>query len=308
MTMDEHRVDPADEGRHAPDPDQLWNESWYADFVANDRSLAGYMRWGLYPNMGLSWWTTTVVRGDEPWLASVNYRLAVPDQGLSVDDGKWSVALEPSGDLKEFTVRADAPATRHAQPWHAYAGDPGEAAHLGMDLTWTTDGAPYHYVLTTRYEVPCTVAGTITVDGERVGVEGQGQRDHSWGVRDWWTTSWCWMSCRLDDGTRFHTVQVRLPGMPVFFGYVQRPAEGLVAPITALSVDEELGDHGLPRRARIEFEPGPVTLEVEPAGFGPLLLTAPDGRLSRFPRAHIRVATGDGRRGDGWIEFNQPQP
>jgi hypothetical protein len=307
MTMDQHRVDPADEGRHPADAEQLWNESWYADFVTADGSLAGYMRWGLYPNLGVSWWTTTVVREGAPLLASVNYRLAVPDQGLSVSDGPWSVSLEPSGDLQGFRVRADAPAVWHTRAWDPFEGAAGEPAHLGMDLEWTTDGVPYHYVLTTRYEVPCTVKGELTVGNSRIPVEGQGQRDHSWGVRDWWTLSWCWMSCRLDDGTRLHSADIRIPGAPAFFGYVQRPAEGLVDPITSLAVTEDPGDLGLPLEAKVDITPGPFKLEVEPVAYGPLLLTAPDGRTSHFPRAHIRVTASDGRRGQGWIEWNLPQ-
>ena len=92
----------------------------------------------------------------------------------------------------------------------------------------------------------------MTIDGETFTVEGQGQRDHSWGVRDWWAFGWCWCSLRLDDGTRVHLADIRmLPDMPVFFGYIQRPGE--VHPATALTVTEDLGDHGFPSKARIEI-------------------------------------------------------
>jgi hypothetical protein len=306
--MDDHRVDAADEGRHRPDAEQFWNESWYADFVAADGSLAGYMRWGLYPNMGVSWWTTTVVREGAPLLASVNYQLAVPADGLSVTDGPWSMAIEPSGDFGRFRVQSDTPAVWHTHPRDPFENAPGQPAHLGMDLEWTTDGVPYHYVLTTRYEVPCTVRGELRVGDGHIAVEGQGQRDHSWGVRDWWTLSWCWMSCRLEDGTRLHCADIRIPGGPAFFGYVQHPATGRVDPITSLAVTEDAGSLALPMGAKITIEPGPFELEIDPVAYGPLLLTAPDGRTSRFPRAHIKVTTKDGRRGDGWIEFNYPQP
>ena len=44
-----HRVDPSDEQRHPPGPEQLWNESYYLDFVNDgdgegDGTLAGYVR------------------------------------------------------------------------------------------------------------------------------------------------------------------------------------------------------------------------------------------------------------------------
>jgi hypothetical protein len=38
-----------------------------------------------------------------------------------------------------------------------------------------------------------------------------------------------------------------------------------------------------------------------------VILVAPDGRTSRFPRAMARFVGADGRSGHGWIEWNQPQ-
>ena len=58
---DPHAVDPSDEGRHVPSDEPLWNESPYLDFVAEDGSIAGYLRIGLYPNLGVTWWTAAVV-------------------------------------------------------------------------------------------------------------------------------------------------------------------------------------------------------------------------------------------------------
>lgn len=309
MSAERHAVAPDDEGRHPPEAAQLWNESWYADFVAADGAAAGYVRWGLYPNWGVSWWTVAVLRPGRPLLTSVSYDMGVPDRGVARTEGDWSVALGSPEPLRRFTVRSDGPATAHARPEDVYTGAAGAPARLGVDLEWTTDGLPYHYVLTTRYEVPCTVAGRLVVDGEEISVTGQGQRDHSWGVRDWWSLGWCWSAARLDDGTRVHAVDIRAPGLfaPVVFGYLQQPATGSVQPLERLAVTEELGDHGLPRRARLVLEPGALALTVEPVGFGPLLLTGPEGQRSRFPRAHARFTADDGRAGEGWIEWNQPQ-
>jgi hypothetical protein len=36
-------------------------------------------------------------------------------------------------------------------------------------------------------------------------------------------------------------------------------------------------------------------------------MDAEDGRVSLFPRATCRVATADGRRGIGWVEWNLPR-
>ena len=171
---------------------------------------------------------------------------------------------------------------------------------------WETDGEPYQYRIATRYEIPCRVSGTVVVDGERHEVHGTGQRDHSWGVRDWWAMNWCWMAGRLDDGSRVHAVHMRLPGMAPFgIGYVQGAGRELVE-LTQEGVDvtEELGPDGLPTSARLRLDPPGLDLEVQPIAHGPLRLVSDDGRLSRFPRVLCGLRTGDGRTGHGWIEWN----
>ena len=213
--------------------------------------------------------------------------------------------------LEEFRLAAaNLRGKEYADPADAYTDTHWQPRPLDVDLTWTTDGAAYHYDLTTRYEIPCLVRGTVTIDGETLTVNGQGQRDHSWGMRDWWAFGWCWNSMRLDDGTRVHLADIRMmPGVPVFFGYIQTPGE--VHPATALSVTEDLGEHGFPSKARIEITAAPVhdlRLDVTPVAFGPVLLRNDDGRTSRFPRAMVHCRAGDGRSGSGWIEWNQPEP
>ena len=71
-------VMPSDEGRHAPDPDDLWNESYYCDFVNAGGALGGWLRLGLYPNRQVAWWTAWIVRPGLPGIASVDYHAPVP--------------------------------------------------------------------------------------------------------------------------------------------------------------------------------------------------------------------------------------
>jgi hypothetical protein len=305
-----HVVDPTDENRHTPDADDLWNESYYADFVHADGSVGGWLRLGLYPNRQVAWWTTWIVGPGRAGVCSVNYAVPVPaGTGLVATEAASDTRIELvlADPLRQFGIVAAAPAEVLEHPEDAYGdGDGGGIpARLEVDLTWTTDGTPYHYDLTTRYEIPCTVAGTVTVDGVAMTVAGQGQRDHSWGVRDWWAFGWCWSSARLDDGTRVHLADIRMPGFPIAFGYVQHPPTE-VHPITELSVTEEVAAHGFPTSARLEINPGGLGITVTPIAFGPVLLRNDDGRTSRFPRAMVRYEADDGREGLGWIEWNQP--
>ena len=316
MTDSQHAVVPSDEARHTPDPDDLWNESYYCDFVQADGSLGGWLRLGLYPNRRVAWWTAWIVRPGLPGIASFDYRAPVPPgDGLVTtttthEDSRIEIDLRRP--LEEFRLAVDTPGLSVAPHSLSYDESGWTPTRFDVDLTWTTDGFPYHYVVTTRYEIPCLVTGTATIDGVTHTIDGQGQRDHSWGVRDWWAFGWCWCSLRLHDGTRIHLTDIRFPNASAFFGYIQTPNTGAVHPITALSVNEQLGAHGFPTRVRIELAAAPahdIGLDVTPVAVGPVLLRDDvSGRTSRFPRAMLECTTDDGRTGAGWIEFNQPDP
>jgi hypothetical protein len=345
-----HVVDPADEARHTPDDAELWNESYYCDFVqagggpsegggsSEEGDLSGrsdvwggWLRLGLYPNRNVAWWTAWLVVPNRPGVCCVEYRAPVPAANdLTSSSETADVEIEIARPLEEFRlVVPRMQCKQFSRPEDAYSDTGWQPIDASLDLTWSTDGEPYHYVLTTRYEIPCLVAGSVTIGDHILSVNGQGQRDHSWGVRDWWAFGWCWSSARLDDGTRVHLADIRIPGGPAYFGYVQTPGPdgaALVRTITSLSVHEVLGPAGLPTSARIELTaldlaspPGPAAhddrdpsvelgIDVEPLAYGPVLLRNDDGRTSRFPRGLVRYHTDDGRNGAGWIEWNQPQP
>jgi hypothetical protein len=147
------------------------------------------------------------------------------------------------------------------------------------------------------------VAGEVRVGEEVLTLRGAGQRDHSWGARDWWSAEWMWSAGRLEDGTSVHGVEFRLAGAPrLGVGYLQ-PPQGGVLELETVSASEDVAPNGLISRASITY--GELELEVEPIAFGPLLLTAPDGRISQFPRAMCRVRARDGRAGTAWVEWNR---
>jgi hypothetical protein len=175
-----------------------------------------------------------------------------------------------------------------------------------MQLTWTTDGTPYTYRVTTRYEIPCTVSGSVTIDDATYRFESvPGQRDHSWGVRDWWSMDWMWSALHLDDGTHLHGLQLQIPNIPVLgIGYIQGP-DGDLAELDAVATRKSFSANGLPLDTDLSLDPGGISAEVEVQAHAPVRLTAPDGRVSHFPRAWVSIKTVDGRDGVGWMEWNR---
>jgi hypothetical protein len=295
-------ADAVDEGRHRPGPERWWNESWYFDFAALDASVGGYVRLGLYPNQSVAWWWAFVCGPDRELVALRAHDIPLPRTGTEIrDDGVWA-CLTAETPNEHWSVGLEAFAVALADPADAYRGERGDRLPLGLDLEWEAVAPPYDYPGLTRYEQSCIVHGEILVGDERIAFDGPGQRDHSWGVRDWWTTAWCWTSGRLEDGTRFHASAPL--GIPYEPGYLVDP-DGLLCPHAGFQWSVEEGADRLPRSCAMRL--GPLSMAATPVALAPILLTDEhEGRVARFPRALCSFAVDDGRSGVGWTEWNQP--
>ena len=301
------RPDPHDEGRHDPGPQALWNESWYFDAVSDQGEIGLYVRIGRVPNEALCLYTACVCGPGRPSIMLVDAAAPLPPLG---DDAQ---AIHIEGlhaehhclrPLQLFRVTLEGTAQAHADASAPLRGESGDAIAIALDLEWETDGIPYAWRQSTRYEIPCRVTGALRIGEESISFSGPGQRDHSWGDRDWWAVDWMWSALHLDDGTRTHAVGVpQMPGYGV--GYVQHGQE--LTEIESVTATEEVSPNELITHARIVSGPEELGVDVEPVAYGAIRLEAPDGRLSFFPRAMCRVRTDDGRAGTGWVEWNRVQ-
>lgn len=297
------RPEPGDEGSHPAGPEELWNESWYFDAVSADGTLGMYSRLGLYPNLGVAWLTTFVCGPGRPTVALVDFEFPLPEGDGPVEGAGARAEHVCESPLQRFRVRVSGAAQQHADAAAFLRGETGEPVELDVDLVWETDGEPYAYRVATRYEIPCVVSGRVRVGGEELVLEGPGQRDHSWGTRDWWSAEWMWSAGRLQDGTRLHGVEFRIPGAPAIGVGYEQPPEGGVQELDSVRAGEEVAADGLISAAQIDY--GELAVEVLPLAFGPLRLQAPDGRVTFFPRAMCELRAADGREGSGWVEWNR---
>lgn len=292
----------ADEGRHPPGSEDLWGESWYLDFAAADGSYGGYARLGLYPNQDRAWWWIALVTEGRPTVLVIDHQLPAPDGDTAHPQLSWPEPFERS------SVHGSGSGVRLADPVDAYRGLPGEPVDVTMNLDWESRGPAFSYPMTTRYEISSWVTGTCTVGDETLSVNCAGQRDHSWSVRDWWQFPWNWTSGHLDDGTYFHGARSIMDDVELFgTGYVIPAGSPDLIPVESgeITVRVDVDEEKMPIRATQRI--GPLSFTTEYVGFAPVLLTSPDGREARFPRALCRYTTDDGRHGTGWTEFNWPE-
>ena len=295
--------DPADEFAHPAGAEPMWNESWYCDFVDPRQRVGGYVRLGLTPNEGVAWFTALLCGPDQPTTAVLDYAAPLGDP-YTLNTNAFDFAHAVVSPLQRYRLVLRACGEAHDDPAALLRAEHGRGVDVSMDLEWVTVGTPYQYRLTPRYEIPCAVTGSISVDGRRMRFEAvPGQRDHSWGVRDWWGMDWVWSALHLDDGTHLHGVDIRLPGAPpIGVGYVQSPGAALTE-LQAVTARASFADNGLPVTTSITFDQLEAVADIR--GHAPLRLAAPDGRVAWFARAWASITTSDNREGVGWIEWNR---
>jgi hypothetical protein len=273
----------------------LWAESWYFDFADLTGRFGGYLRVGVYSNLGVTWFWL-VLAGDR--LAApvriVEHRLAPPEAHGA--HGAHGAELTVAGDAVSCRLRCDVPRRR----WSVEV----DAGGHRLDLRWRPAGPVYRYEATTRYEQPARVTGQITVNGAAITVDAPGQRDHSWGVRDWWRLPWLWTASHLDDGTHTQVTQL-LPARPFpAYGYVAEPG-GRVEPVDRCRISTHPGPDGTaPERTDLSVN----GLDLTATALVPTLigLDGPDGQVGTLLRVLCRVETTDGRAGSAWLEWNLP--
>ncbi|WP_003895292.1 phosphotransferase [Mycolicibacterium smegmatis] len=294
-----------DDDAHTPGDEPLWNESWYFDFVDTAAGFGGWIRLGLIPNQDHSWINVLVCGPGLPTVALNDFHAALPTDVARVSGDGVELSLQRGEPLQTYRVTASGQGQAYDDPAALLRGEAGAPVDVTLDLTWTTVGTPYQYRITPRYEIPCTVTGTVTVGETTYPLDAVvGQRDHSWGVRDWWSMEWVWSALHLDDGTHLHGVDLRIPNMPPLgVGYTQR--DGELVELQSVTAQHTLGDDDLPVTTTLTVQPGDIEATVDIQGHAPVKLVSAEGKVSQFPRAWATVRTADGRTGVGWLEWNR---
>lgn len=305
-TSEALRPSEQDELAHSRTDEPLWSESWYADFADAAQGLGGWFRIGLIPNQNTAWFNALLCGPDLPTVAVIDFAVPLPVDPWELHTDAIEASHSVGAPLQNYRVDIRARGQTCADPSALLRGESGDPVEITMHLAWATAGTPYHYRLTTRYEIPCTVSGTVTVNDSRYQFDSvPGQRDHSWGVRDWWSMDWMWSALHLDDGTHIHALNLRIPNTPALgLGYLQK-AGGKVTELRQVDTREAFRENGLPLSSTLTLEPDGLIARIDARGHAPVRLTAADGRVSQFARAWVDVRTADGRTGVGWMEWNR---
>lgn len=212
-----------DEQLHPPGTDRNWQESYYFNWAQPDGSSLGLTRIGFNPVTGRGDAMLLLMsrdgveavyagRGlplpaDFPMDPSRGVRLGALTYTMDEALGAWRLRLD-SRTKVDLTWKAFTPAIDFA---HSFPGD----AELAQR----------------HFEQSGTVTGTVTVDGVSRPVDGLGQRDKSWGVRDWaGIDGWEWIAAQFGPDLSFNATlaQVRGRQQPAGFVYVGGEPDAIV--------------------------------------------------------------------------------
>ncbi len=109
------------------------------------RASALYVRIGLYPNLGVCWYTALVCGPGRPTVAAIDFAAPLPDgAGLDVQTGALDAAHICEQALERFGVTLEALGEAYDEdPSALLRGESGRPQPLALDLRWDTAGTPY---------------------------------------------------------------------------------------------------------------------------------------------------------------------
>ena len=280
-------IQASDDYTHPLGPEKNFNESMYFNFFDNRLGQGGFLRIGNRANEQYAEVTLCLYQPDGTVL--FNYRRPeIHDNDAFNAGGMRFETLEP---LLRLRTTYEGTAVHLTEP--AQMSDPGKAfrenphrpisidlVHEAVGPVYGSSGAgrevqdPEREFAKAHYEQHMRVAGTLTIDGNAVEIDGYGLRDHSWGPRYWQNIhSYRWLTCSFGPDLNIMVSEVTpTPDVRLQNGVVIR--NGNVERIVQVDIDSEF-EAGTPYHramtAKVGLESGEsVTIEGAVKGFIPL--------------------------------------
>jgi len=225
-----------------------WNESFYFSFYDRERDITAFMRIGLKPNK------------DEKSLFCF---LMTPDGliGLRGAEEYGDASLKVQG-VEFQKVEAE-------RQWDLrFHGMMGKLTEDGMvpieaefDLRWESLNDVFDYracvsgekerisqkVASEHLEQFGKVTGELRIGDRRFGIDALGERDHSWGIRDWTAPRmWIWLTAQFSDRCALNVTQLTVDEGVVDAGFIHLDGGNL--PVMKARIDTAYRDNGGPER------------------------------------------------------------
>ncbi len=241
----------ADEFFHEPTGEEYWSESHYLDVIDRKDDTAFHTRIGFYPNQDAANVFAYLIADETVYWIRDESVAPSDTHGLVAETDDWEFRMLPVEPSQEWNVTVEGEVSKAPvdDPGAVLEGH-GEKTEIEVEIVAESRHDPFYYSDgetfplgddADRYEVATRVEGNATVGDSDYGLSGVGERDHSWGQREWTgDAEWLWISGGFEDGTAFNHLSFWLAEYPN-----QRMVNGFwydgekAHPITDAEIDEQ---------------------------------------------------------------------
>ncbi len=214
----------AAESNHQVSNDPFWQESWYFNFSDPKNNVWGLTRIGYRPNKN---------KADGLLLAFIDGDAAIlyPPVGCELSDEENVTIDSPKlVRTKGLSYRCEATMAcwRLITKNNSLDIDLNFEARTPMYMFPALAGENTKKPASDHYEQSGIVTGRIAYHGKQKVIEGTGQRDHSWGPRDWsGIGDWEWLSGQFESGWCFNFWAVGSGAERTVTGFVGYPEKNI---------------------------------------------------------------------------------
>lgn len=199
-----------------------WNESFYFNFYDRGQDICGFMRIGLKPNKKLKDVFCFLMLPDGS-VMGIKDSVAMEDNELEAkglklakveDEKKWH--LEFSGELPKMHKDAEKEPVSFALDFTALNNVYDYRESVSGDKEKIAQA-----VASEHTEQFGKVLGKLNIGTRVYDINAMGERDHSWGVRDWNAPKmWVWITCQFDEGYAFNLTKLFMDKGEVDAGFI----------------------------------------------------------------------------------------
>ena len=169
-----------DECPHAPEPEELWQESFVIYTWDVEQEVYVFFRIAQTPNRAGG--TSTVWLN--VWTPELTYKHT--DDSIAFDDrGRTKTKLAIGGDLCSYEYKGNHHWQLNDPEYDVQADLVFVDDHLGVNYFPKDEGTFIKEAARDHIQGGGQVSGTVKIQGKEYQVSGPGWRDHSWGPRDW---------------------------------------------------------------------------------------------------------------------------
>jgi hypothetical protein len=222
-----------------------WNESFYFNLYDRERDICAFMRIGLKPNKSEKSMFCFLMLPDGR-IAGMRAAEPLADPGLQVA----GLAFEKVEAEKHWRMRYTGALADMVKK---------EPLRVAFDLEFRSLNGIFDYrecvsgekekiarqVASEHLEQFGRARGRLSVGDQVFEIDGLGERDHSWGVREWTAPKmWTWLTAEFSESCALNVTRLVMDGGTVEAGFIHIDGEN--RPIVGAEIETSSGPGGAP--------------------------------------------------------------